>query len=89
MEPVYRPAEPRIPFDLGDIKKKEVDNFVKKARAKSVPGNDKVCYKVYNKCPRLRTLIRDMWRTKDVAKRHLVNSSRELSTKREDAKELG
>ena len=71
-----RPAEPGIPFNLGDIKKKEVDDFVKKSGAKSAPGNDGVGYKVYKKCPRLRArlfmLIREMWRKKSVAERWCI-----------------
>ena len=48
-----KPTSPGIPFNMSDIKKMEVDEFITKARCKSSPGNDGVSYKVYKKCPRL------------------------------------
>ena len=49
-----RPTHPGSPFDLGDLRKQEVDDFVKKARTKSCPGNDGISYKVYKRCGKLR-----------------------------------
>ena len=60
------PAAPGVLFQLNDFKKKEVDQFVKKARAKSAPGGNGVSYKAYKYCDRLRQrlflLLRDLWR---------------------------
>jgi hypothetical protein len=41
------PTAPGIKFQLGDFREKELDNFVRKARAKSAPGGNGVSYKVY------------------------------------------
>ena len=38
MKGLKRPTKSGIKFQIGDIKEKEVDNFVKKARAKSSRG---------------------------------------------------
>ena len=69
---LQRPTAPGVPFDLSDMKKKEVDDFVKKARSKSSPGNDGISYKMYKHCPKLRKqlflLLRHMFR-KDAAER--------------------
>ena len=66
-------TRPGTPFDMSDIKKREVDEFITKACSESSPGNDGVSYKVYKKCPRLRNslfmLLRNMWGKKSVAKR--------------------
>ena len=43
MEGFKRPAKSGVKFDRGDIKKKEVDEFVRTARrANSAPGGDGV-----------------------------------------------
>lgn len=42
---------------MSDIKTKEVDDFVRKARSKSAPGNDGISYKVFKKCPLLRNVF--------------------------------
>ena len=92
MEGLRRPTAPGIQFDLSDIKKKEVDDFIKKARSKSKPGNDGVTYKVYKQCPRLRLrlffLLREMWRSKDVAERWCIAEGIYLP-KEEESKILG
>ena len=92
MEGLRKPTAPGVNFDLSDIKKKEVDDFVKKARAKSKPGNDGITYKVYKQCPRLRLrlflLLREMWRSKDVAERWCIAEGIYLP-KEEDSKILG
>ena len=68
-----RPTRPGVLFDGSDIKAREVEEFVRKARSKSSPGNDGVSYKIYKKCPRLRKilffLLRKMWKKEDVAER--------------------
>ena len=60
------PTAPGVKFQLGDFKEKELDNFVRKTRAKSAPGGDGVSYKVYKYCDRLRhklfLLLRELWR---------------------------
>ena len=66
MKGLKHPATPGVKFQLGDLKEKELDNFVKKSRAKSSPGGDGVSYKVYKYCDRLRhklfLLLRELWR---------------------------
>ena len=66
MSGLKHPTAPGIKFQLGAIKEKEVDNFVRKTRAKSAPGGDGVSYKVYKYCDRLRhklfLLLRELWR---------------------------
>ena len=49
-----RPTSPGVDFDLGPIREQEVDEFVRKARAKSAPGGDGVSYKVFKNCSKLR-----------------------------------
>ena len=89
---VRKPAKPGVDFDISDLKKREVDDFVKKSRAKSSPGNDGVSYKVYKYCDRLRLqlflLLRDMWRAKSVAERWCLAEGIYLP-KEENSKELG
>ena len=53
MAGIPRPTELGHPFSLGDYTLEEVKNFIKEARAKSVPGQDGVPYKVYKRCQRL------------------------------------
>lgn len=43
MTGLKKPSAPGVEFNMGDIRMKEVDEFVKKAWAKSAPGNDGVC----------------------------------------------
>ena len=66
MEGLKHPSVPGVNFQLGDFKKKELDDFVRKARAKNLPGGDGVSYKVYKYCDRLRhrlfVLLRELWR---------------------------
>ncbi|KAL9964680.1 hypothetical protein ACROYT_G028355 [Oculina patagonica] len=73
MAGLQKPTSPGVAFDMSDIKMKEVDDFVRKARAKSAPGNNGIIYKVYKKCPLLRNhlfrLLHEMWRKKSVADR--------------------
>ncbi|KAL9976249.1 hypothetical protein ACROYT_G013521 [Oculina patagonica] len=73
MAGLQKPTSPGVAFDMSDIKMKEVDDFVRKARAKSAPGNDGISYKVYKKCPLLRNhlfrLLHEMWRKKSVVDR--------------------
>ena len=89
---LQRPTQPGVSFDLSDLKKKEVDDFIRKARAKSAPGNDGISYKMYKHCPKLRKqlflLLRQMMRKKDAAKRWFVAEGIYLP-KEEEAKEIG
>ena len=65
-----RPTAPGTQFHLGPISEKEVEDFVKKARAKSAPGGDGVSYKVFKYCKKLRktlhNLLGGLWVEKDV-----------------------
>ena len=87
-----RPTHPGTPFDMKDLKKKEVDDFVRKARTKGCPGNDGISYKVYKRCSKLRRqlflLLRQMWRHKKVAERWCISEGVYLP-KEADAKEIG
>ena len=66
MEGLKHPTSPGVKFQLGDLKEKELDAFVRKSRAKSSPGGDGVSYKVYKYCDRLRhklfLLLKELWR---------------------------
>ena len=77
---------------MKDLKKKEVDDFVKKARTKSCPGNDGISYKVYKRCDKIRRqlflLLRQMWRKKKVAEKWHVSEGLYLP-KEADAKQIG
>ena len=57
MEGLKYPTRPGREFNLGDLKAKEVDDFVRKATEKSAPGRDGVSYKVYKYCNRLRNKL--------------------------------
>ena len=68
MNKLVPPPEPKISFRLSALTKKEVDDRVKKARAKSGPGGDGVSYKVYKYCSQLRhnlyVLLKQLWKEK-------------------------
>ena len=70
MRGLKHPTTPGVRFQLGPIKEKEVDEFVRKARAKSAPGGDGVSYKVFKYCDGLRhilfELLRDLWEDKEL-----------------------
>ena len=87
-----KPTRPGIAFNMADLKKKEVDDFIKKARTKSCPGNDGISYKVYKRCDKLRKhlflLLRQMWRKKKVAERWHMSEGLYLP-KEADAKKIG
>ena len=89
---LQRPTAPGVSFDLSDMKKKEVDDFIKKARSKSSPGNDGISYKMYKQCPKLRKqlflLLRQMFRKKDAAERWYLAEGIYLP-KEEVSKEIG
>ena len=57
-------------FQLGPFREKEVDEFVRKARAKSAPGGDGVSYKVFKYCDKLRhtlfTMLGELWDDKEL-----------------------
>ena len=92
MEGIKRPTAPGKKFNMNDLKMKEVEMFVKKARAKAAPGNDGVCYKVYKYCSKLRIrlflLLKEMWKRKDVAQRWAIAEGIYLP-KEEESKEIG
>ena len=56
-ERTEKPSQPGIPFDMWDIKAKEVNHLVRKVCAKSSPGNDGTSYKVYKKCLLVRSRL--------------------------------
>ena len=64
------PTSPGVIFNLGPIREHEVDDFVRKARAKSAPGGDGVSYKVFKYCDKLRHTLYGMlallWETKEL-----------------------
>ena len=70
IEGLKHPTAPGVKFQLGDFKEKELDNFVRKTRAKSAAGGDGVSYKVYKYCDRLRhklyLLLKELWRAGDL-----------------------
>ena len=67
MEKLAVLPEPKFKFVMGDLKK-EVDDMVTKARAKSAPGGNGVSYKVYKYCNQLRyklyLLLKKLWKEK-------------------------
>lgn len=42
---------PTVPFKMTNITRKEHDEIIRKARAKSAPGNNGISYVVYKRCP--------------------------------------
>ena len=50
MRGLKRPTAPGVSYQLGPIREKEVDEFIRKARAKSAPGGDGISYKVMKYC---------------------------------------
>ena len=66
MNGLKHPTAPGVKFQLVDLKEKELDEFVRKTRAKSAPGGNGVSYKVYKYCHRLRhklyLLLKDLWK---------------------------
>ena len=87
-----RPTAPGKSFNMNELKMKEVDSFVKKARAKAAPGNDGVSYKVYKYCHKLRIrlflLLKEMWKRRDVTERWAIAEGIYLP-KEESSKEIG
>lgn len=65
MPGLVQPTEPGVLFDLGPIRATELDNFLKKARAASVPGPNGITYRVYKKCPIIRKwllgVLKNVW----------------------------
>ena len=92
MSGLKKPTAPGVQFNMDDLKMKEVDDFVKKSRAKAAPGNDGICYKVYKYCSKLRLrlflLLKEMWRRKGVADRWAIAEGIYLP-KEEESKEIG
>ncbi len=67
IEGLVHPTEPSVPFDISPPKMYEIEQFLKKSRSASSPGNNGVPYKVYKKCTKLRkilwNLLKVAWRT--------------------------
>ena len=67
IEGLVHPTEPSVPFDISPPKLSEIEQFLKKSRSASSPGNNGVPYKVYKKCAKLRktlwNLLKVAWRT--------------------------
>ena len=63
---IKKPDPPEVQFNMGDNTLAEVNEVVKKARAKSAPGPSGLSYKVYKKCSkfqrRLWKLFCALWR---------------------------
>ena len=51
---IPKPTRPGSKFDMGELRKKEVDDFFKKARAKSRAGKKTACLTKSTYCPHLR-----------------------------------
>ena len=72
MRSLKRPTALGVSYQLGSIREREVDEFVRKARAKSAPGGDGVSYKVFKYCDKLRhtlfEMLRDLWKDKEIVK---------------------
>ena len=79
------PTHPGTPFDMKDLKKKEVDDFVRQSRTKGCPLNDGITYKVYKRYSKLRRKLflplRQMWRHKKVAERWCISEGVYLAKK--------
>ena len=59
LEELYKPEEPSVEFNVAEIKWKEIQQVVNKARAGSAPGISGTTYQVYKKCPRL---LKRLWK---------------------------
>ena len=72
MRGLKRPTALGVSYQLGPIREKEVDEFVRKARTKSAPGGDGVPYKLFKYCDKLRhtlfEMLRDPWKDKEIVK---------------------
>ncbi|XP_035826308.1 uncharacterized protein LOC106012167 [Aplysia californica] len=92
MRGLKRPAAPVVKYYLGPIREKEVDEFVKKARAKSAPGGDGVSYKVFKYCDTLRhtlfEMLRGLWKDKEIVK-DWCRAEGVYLPKEQNAKEIG
>ena len=53
VEDLVRLTEPGVPFDLSPPCRKEVDDFIEKARSSSAPGPNEVPYRVFKSCPKV------------------------------------
>ena len=57
MPGLVRPTEPGVQFDLGPLKVKELETFLRKARSASAPGPNGIPYRVYKKCDDIRKFL--------------------------------
>ena len=71
VEDLVRPSEPGVPFDQSPPHRKEVDDFIEKARSASAPGPNGVPYRAFKSCPkvthRLRHLLCTAWNNEIIA----------------------
>ena len=92
MRGLKRPTAPGVSYQFGPIREKEVDEFVRKARAKSAPGGDDVSYKVFKYCDKLRhtlfEMLRDLWKDKEIVK-DWCRAEGVYLPKEQDAESLG
>lgn len=63
------PGPPGKEFDVGELRWKEVTEFVRKARSGSAPGANGIPYKVFKSCP---GLLRELWKILKVVWRRKV-----------------
>jgi hypothetical protein len=61
---LLQPEEPTVDFDMAELRWKEVDDVIKKARAASAPGPNGIPYRVYKNCPKL---AKRLWKILKVA----------------------
>ena len=92
MRGLKRPTAPGVSYQLGPVREKEVDEFVRKARAKSAPEGDGVSYKVFKYCDKLRhtlfEMLRDLWKDKEIVK-GWCRAEAVYLPKEQDAESLG
>lgn len=80
-----KPLKSRVPFEQSDIRRKEMDEFITNARAKSSSGNDGFSYSIYKYFPTLClylfALIIEMWKKNDPAERWCIAEGIYLDSK--------
>ena len=92
IEGLKRPSPPGVPFNMERITLQEVNEFVRKARAKSAPGRDGISYKALKYCPKLRHslawLLGELWEEPDLLEEWCTAEGVYLP-KEENAKQIG
>ncbi|XP_052256427.1 uncharacterized protein LOC127861786 [Dreissena polymorpha] len=86
------PDDPEHDFDCAEPRLQEVKDIVRKARASSAPGPNRVPYRVYKNCPkiliRLWKLIKVVWRKEELC-REWLKAEGCFIPKEEDSSTLG